>query len=125
MKGCLGETEVPRDGFLEKMGLEEGVMEARALLGEKKLAGMVWSVLRAWCGLEDWGRSESHASPSASNPGSWSSAGCETVRRDTQTSCLCSHLTYFAVLMVGVSAVTPLHFGHRSSCVLCYILGTR
>lgn len=117
--------EILTDGFLEKMGLEEGVVEARALLGEEKLAGMVQSVLRAWWGLADWGRSESCAFPSASNPGSWSSAGCETVRRDTQTSCLCSHLTYFAVLMVGVSAVTPLHFGHRSSCMLCYVLGTR
>lgn len=26
--------------------------------------------------------------------------GCETIRRETQTSCLCNHLTYFAVLMV-------------------------
>lgn len=51
MKGCLGETEIPRDGFLEKMGLEEGVMEARALLGGGKacrngpvcVEGMVWS----------------------------------------------------------------------------------
>lgn len=44
MEGCLGETEIPGDGFLEKMGLEEKVMEARALLGEENLAGMVQSV---------------------------------------------------------------------------------
>lgn len=100
-------------------------MEARALLGGGKACRNGPVCVEAWCGLEDWGRSESHASPSASNPGSWSSAGCETVRRDTQTSCLCSHLTYFAVLMVGVSAVTPLHFGHRSSRVLCCVLGSR
>nr|XP_048287914.1 adhesion G-protein coupled receptor G1 isoform X1 [Myodes glareolus]XP_048287921.1 adhesion G-protein coupled receptor G1 isoform X1 [Myodes glareolus]XP_048287931.1 adhesion G-protein coupled receptor G1 isoform X1 [Myodes glareolus]XP_048287941.1 adhesion G-protein coupled receptor G1 isoform X1 [Myodes glareolus]XP_048287950.1 adhesion G-protein coupled receptor G1 isoform X1 [Myodes glareolus]XP_048287958.1 adhesion G-protein coupled receptor G1 isoform X1 [Myodes glareolus]XP_04828796 len=47
--------------------------------------------------------------PTSSNPGSWSSAGCETVRRDTQTSCLCSHLTYFAVLMVSSMEVEAIH----------------
>lgn len=47
--------------------------------------------------------------PTPSNPGSWSSAGCETVRRETQTSCLCSHLTYFAVLMVSSVEVEPIH----------------
>lgn len=40
------------------------------------------------------------APPSVRSQGSWSHAGCETVRRETQTSCLCNHLTYFAVLMV-------------------------
>lgn len=38
---------------------------------------------------------------SASGLGSWSDAGCETNRRETQTSCHCNHLTYFAVLMVS------------------------
>ncbi|ERE79177.1 G-protein coupled receptor [Cricetulus griseus] len=47
--------------------------------------------------------------PTSSSPGSWSSAGCETVRRDTQTSCLCSHLTYFAVLMVSSMEVEAVH----------------
>lgn len=47
--------------------------------------------------------------PTSSNPGSWSSEGCETVHRDTQTSCLCSHLTYFAVLMVSSTEVEAIH----------------
>lgn len=47
--------------------------------------------------------------PTSSSPGSWSSAGCETVHRDTQTSCLCSHLTYFAVLMVSSMEVEATH----------------
>lgn len=47
------------------------------------------------------GLSEPHAVPSSvRSPGSWSDAGCETIRRETETSCLCNHLTYFAVLMV-------------------------
>jgi hypothetical protein len=46
---------------------------------------------------------------SVRTPGSWSSAGCETLRRETQTSCLCSHLTYFAVLMVGVLLPVATH----------------
>ncbi|XP_066098862.1 adhesion G-protein coupled receptor G1 [Saccopteryx bilineata] len=44
-----------------------------------------------------------------SSPGSWSSAGCETLRRETQTSCLCNHLTYFAVLMVASVEVDAVH----------------
>ncbi|XP_028727274.1 adhesion G-protein coupled receptor G1 [Peromyscus leucopus] len=47
--------------------------------------------------------------PTSSSPGSWSSEGCETVHRDTQTSCLCSHLTYFAVLMVSSTEVEATH----------------
>uniref|UniRef100_A0A452V8N3 Adhesion G-protein coupled receptor G1 n=1 Tax=Ursus maritimus TaxID=29073 RepID=A0A452V8N3_URSMA len=44
-----------------------------------------------------------------SSPGSWSDAGCETIRRETQTSCLCNHLTYFAVLMVASMEVDAVH----------------
>nr|XP_020020225.1 adhesion G-protein coupled receptor G1 isoform X2 [Castor canadensis]XP_020020226.1 adhesion G-protein coupled receptor G1 isoform X2 [Castor canadensis]XP_020020227.1 adhesion G-protein coupled receptor G1 isoform X2 [Castor canadensis]XP_020020228.1 adhesion G-protein coupled receptor G1 isoform X2 [Castor canadensis]XP_020020229.1 adhesion G-protein coupled receptor G1 isoform X2 [Castor canadensis]XP_020020230.1 adhesion G-protein coupled receptor G1 isoform X2 [Castor canadensis]XP_02 len=47
--------------------------------------------------------------PTLRTPGSWSSAGCETLRRETQTSCLCSHLTYFAVLMVSSAEVSMEH----------------
>lgn len=44
-----------------------------------------------------------------SSLGSWSNAGCETIRRETQTSCLCNHLTYFAVLMVPSVEVDAVH----------------
>ncbi|XP_033700984.1 adhesion G-protein coupled receptor G1 isoform X2 [Tursiops truncatus] len=44
-----------------------------------------------------------------SSPGSWSDVGCETIRRETQTSCLCNHLTYFAVLMVTSVEVDAIH----------------
>lgn len=47
--------------------------------------------------------------PTLNSPGSWSSAGCETLRRETQTSCLCDHLTYFAVLMVSSVEVDSVH----------------
>ncbi|KAM5133028.1 adhesion G-protein coupled receptor G1 isoform 2-T3 [Callospermophilus lateralis] len=39
--------------------------------------------------------------PTTSSPGSWSNAGCETISSETHTSCLCDHLTYFAVLMIS------------------------
>ncbi|XP_010984026.2 adhesion G-protein coupled receptor G1 [Camelus dromedarius] len=45
----------------------------------------------------------------SSSPGSWSDAGCETIRKETQTSCLCNHLTYFAVLMVASVEVDAVH----------------
>ncbi|XP_057567701.1 adhesion G-protein coupled receptor G1 isoform X2 [Hippopotamus amphibius kiboko] len=45
----------------------------------------------------------------SSSPGSWSDVGCETIRRETQTSCLCNHLTYFAVLMVASVEVDTVH----------------
>uniref|UniRef100_A0A8D2DQF1 Adhesion G-protein coupled receptor G1 n=1 Tax=Sciurus vulgaris TaxID=55149 RepID=A0A8D2DQF1_SCIVU len=47
--------------------------------------------------------------PTMSSPGSWSNAGCETISRETQTSCLCNHLTYFAVLMVSALEVGAAH----------------
>ncbi|XP_006863684.1 PREDICTED: G-protein coupled receptor 56 [Chrysochloris asiatica] len=47
--------------------------------------------------------------PTLSSPGSWSDAGCETLRRETQTSCFCNHLTYFAVLMVSSVEVDAVH----------------
>lgn len=47
--------------------------------------------------------------PTMSSPGSWSNAGCETISRETQTSCLCNHLTYFAVLMVSSAEVGARH----------------
>ncbi|XP_012599427.2 adhesion G-protein coupled receptor G1 isoform X1 [Microcebus murinus] len=57
--------------------------------------------------------------PTPGGPGSWSSAGCETVRRQTQTSCLCDHLTYFAVLMVSSVEVGAVHKHYLS--VLSYV----
>ncbi|XP_034881011.1 adhesion G-protein coupled receptor G1 [Mirounga angustirostris] len=47
--------------------------------------------------------------PTLSSPGSWSDAGCETIGRETQTSCLCNHLTYFAVLMAPSVEVDAVH----------------
>ncbi|XP_007945694.1 adhesion G-protein coupled receptor G1 [Orycteropus afer afer] len=57
--------------------------------------------------------------PTWSNPGSWSDAGCETLRRETQTSCLCNHLTYFAVLMVSSAEVDTVHKHYLS--LLSYV----
>ncbi|XP_012503311.1 PREDICTED: G-protein coupled receptor 56 [Propithecus coquereli] len=57
--------------------------------------------------------------PTPSSPGRWSSAGCETVRRETQTSCFCDHLTYFAVLMVSSVEVDAAHKHYLS--ILSYV----
>uniref|UniRef100_A0A8C3X7H5 Adhesion G-protein coupled receptor G1 n=1 Tax=Catagonus wagneri TaxID=51154 RepID=A0A8C3X7H5_9CETA len=54
-----------------------------------------------------------------SSPGSWSDAGCETIRRETQTACLCNHLTYFAVLMVASVEVDAAHKHYLT--VLSYV----
>ncbi|XP_059732587.1 adhesion G-protein coupled receptor G1 isoform X2 [Bos taurus] len=54
-----------------------------------------------------------------SSPGSWSDAGCETIRRETQTSCRCNHLTYFAVLMVASLEVDAVHKHYLS--LLSYV----
>lgn len=47
--------------------------------------------------------------PALSSLGSWSNAGCETIRKERQTSCRCNHLTYFAVLMVASVEVDAVH----------------
>ncbi|XP_063169155.1 adhesion G-protein coupled receptor G1-like [Candoia aspera] len=36
-------------------------------------------------------------------PGKWDTSGCEVVRGENETTCLCDHLTFFAVLMVSPS----------------------
>lgn len=38
----------------------------------------------------------------ASQPGKWNTSGCEVVQEESQTTCLCDHLTFFAVLMVSI-----------------------
>ncbi|KAM4801309.1 adhesion G-protein coupled receptor G1 isoform X2 [Urocitellus parryii] len=57
--------------------------------------------------------------PTMSSPGSWSNAGCETISRETHTSCLCNHLTYFAVLMVSAEVGAE----HRNYLTLLSYVG--
>uniref|UniRef100_F6VQE0 Adhesion G-protein coupled receptor G1 n=2 Tax=Monodelphis domestica TaxID=13616 RepID=F6VQE0_MONDO len=47
--------------------------------------------------------------PASGSPGSWSDSGCQTQVGDTNTSCLCNHLTYFAVLMVSSVEIDAIH----------------
>ncbi|NXE19213.1 AGRG5 protein, partial [Ardeotis kori] len=44
---------------------------------------------------------------SAGDTGSWSSDGCETTHREGTVICHCNHLTYFAVLLIPVGALSP------------------
>lgn len=49
--------------------------------------------------------------------GGWNSSGCETQKTSSyQTSCLCNHLTHFAILMV--SFLRDLGFKAGSNCPL-------
>ncbi|XP_031805765.1 adhesion G-protein coupled receptor G1 isoform X1 [Sarcophilus harrisii] len=41
--------------------------------------------------------------------GSWSDSGCKTKVGETNTSCFCNHLTYFAVLMVSSVEMDVVH----------------
>ncbi|XP_068943675.1 adhesion G-protein coupled receptor G1 [Petaurus breviceps papuanus] len=48
-------------------------------------------------------------SPEPGTPGRWSDSGCQTKVGETNTSCLCSHLTYFAVLMASSVEIDRIH----------------
>ncbi|XP_074054726.1 adhesion G-protein coupled receptor G1 isoform X2 [Macrotis lagotis] len=48
-------------------------------------------------------------SPDFTSPGSWSDSGCKTKVGETNTSCFCNHLTYFAVLMVSSVDIDIVH----------------
>ncbi|KAM6430488.1 adhesion G-protein coupled receptor G1-like isoform 1-T1 [Liasis olivaceus] len=39
------------------------------------------------------------------HPGKWNTSGCEVIPEENQTTCLCDHLTFFAVLMVPHSGI--------------------
>ncbi|KAM7101342.1 LOW QUALITY PROTEIN: adhesion G-protein coupled receptor G5 [Ciconia maguari] len=43
----------------------------------------------------------------AGSTGSWSREGCETTHREGTIICYCDHLTYFAVLLLPVGALSP------------------
>ncbi|KAG8143881.1 hypothetical protein E2320_001025 [Naja naja] len=41
--------------------------------------------------------------------GQWNTSGCEVKHRENQTTCLCDHLTFFAVLMLPSSDIDKIH----------------
>ncbi|XP_070616805.1 adhesion G-protein coupled receptor G1-like [Erythrolamprus reginae] len=41
--------------------------------------------------------------------GKWNTSGCEVEHRGNQTTCLCDHLTFFAVLMLPSSEIDEIH----------------
>lgn len=49
------------------------------------------------------------ACPNASNLGSWSTKGCEVEGGTNYTTCLCDHLTFFAVLMTSSPEIDSNH----------------
>lgn len=58
-----------------------------------------------------WGAgapSDSISPTGAGRAGSWSREGCKTQHREGTVVCLCSHLTYFAVLMVHNPSSLPV-----------------
>ncbi|XP_007431423.1 adhesion G-protein coupled receptor G1 isoform X1 [Python bivittatus] len=46
----------------------------------------------------------------AGHPGKWNTSGCEAVQEEYQTTCLCDHLTFFAVLMVSSPDIDHIHY---------------
>ncbi|XP_026570217.1 adhesion G-protein coupled receptor G1-like [Pseudonaja textilis] len=46
----------------------------------------------------------------ASRPAKWNTSGCEVVKGEHQTTCLCDHLTFFAVLMVSSPDIDHIHY---------------
>ncbi|XP_062997230.1 adhesion G-protein coupled receptor G1 [Elgaria multicarinata webbii] len=55
----------------------------------------------------------------AGHSGEWNESGCEVVRGKTHLTCLCDHLTFFAVLMVSSPDVDPVH--HHYLTVVTYV----
>uniref|UniRef100_A0A8C5SMY6 Uncharacterized protein n=1 Tax=Laticauda laticaudata TaxID=8630 RepID=A0A8C5SMY6_LATLA len=51
----------------------------------------------------------------ASHPGKWNASGCEVVKEEHQTTCLCDHLTFFAVLMVSILQMLQILISYCSS----------
>ncbi|XP_027713731.1 adhesion G-protein coupled receptor G1 isoform X2 [Vombatus ursinus] len=47
--------------------------------------------------------------PERGSPGSWSDSGCTTKVGETNTSCFCNHLTYFAILMASSMEIDVIH----------------
>ncbi|KAM3828831.1 LOW QUALITY PROTEIN: adhesion G-protein coupled receptor G1-like [Vipera latastei] len=47
--------------------------------------------------------------PKPGDIGKWNTSGCEVVKGKNQTTCLCDHLTFFAVLMVPLSDIDEIH----------------
>ncbi|XP_039209691.1 adhesion G-protein coupled receptor G1-like [Crotalus tigris] len=44
-----------------------------------------------------------------SDIGKWDTSGCEVVHGENKTTCLCDHLTFFAVLMLPLSEIDEIH----------------
>ncbi|KAJ6666175.1 hypothetical protein lerEdw1_001079 [Lerista edwardsae] len=57
--------------------------------------------------------------PNASPLGSWSTSGCEVKGETNHTTCLCDHLTFFAVLMSYSSEIDSRH--QRYLSVITYV----
>ncbi|XP_070616796.1 adhesion G-protein coupled receptor G1-like [Erythrolamprus reginae] len=55
----------------------------------------------------------------ASLPGKWNTSGCEVVPGEHQTTCLCDHLTFFAVLLVSSPELDHIH--HKYLTIVTYV----
>ncbi|XP_026570183.1 adhesion G-protein coupled receptor G1-like [Pseudonaja textilis] len=51
--------------------------------------------------------------------GKWNTSGCEVKHRENQTTCLCDHLTFFAVLMLPSSDIDEIH--KSSLTIISYV----
>uniref|UniRef100_A0A8C5S8X5 Adhesion G protein-coupled receptor G1 n=1 Tax=Laticauda laticaudata TaxID=8630 RepID=A0A8C5S8X5_LATLA len=51
--------------------------------------------------------------------GKWNTSGCEVKHRENETTCLCDHLTFFAVLMLPSSEIDQIH--KNSLTIISYV----
>uniref|UniRef100_A0A670YJP1 Adhesion G-protein coupled receptor G1 n=1 Tax=Pseudonaja textilis TaxID=8673 RepID=A0A670YJP1_PSETE len=64
-----------------------------------------------------------------SRPAKWNTSGCEVVKGEHQTTCLCDHLTFFAVLMVSSPDIDHIHYEYLTivtyvGCIISALLCT-
>ncbi|XP_070809197.1 adhesion G-protein coupled receptor G1-like isoform X1 [Pituophis catenifer annectens] len=90
------------------VGISVGNMPVHGLPEEERISITFWHHLlprnlTPTCVFWDMGSKASH-------PGKWNTSGCEMVQGEHQITCLCDHLTFFAVLMVSSPEIDHIHY---------------
>ncbi|XP_060547633.1 adhesion G-protein coupled receptor G1-like isoform X1 [Pantherophis guttatus] len=87
------------------IGISVGNTTVHGLLPKERISITFWHNQRnftPWCVFWVMG-----AKPG--DIGKWNTSGCEVKHRGNQTTCLCDHLTFFAVLMLPSSDIDKVH----------------
>ncbi|XP_063168804.1 adhesion G-protein coupled receptor G1-like [Candoia aspera] len=89
------------------IGISVGNTPVHGLPKEQRISVTFWHHLlqrnlTPTCVFWDMGSNTSHRK--------WNTSGCEVVQEEHQTTCLCDHLTFFAVLMVSSPDIDHTHY---------------